>query len=449
MAAAQTNNYWLTLPPASVGAPPKPPPAPEIPDLPFAGARHVQVRATVKIPDDLKLIGPVAPIWLGADAVALPVRQKHGVALMAWEGDHFDQARMVADSSTVKGAAILDMAISRDGKRVAIAADLPEQLQIWIRETHGAAPASVVGTIDGACRRAAVAWLDAQTVAVGAQMAPDAAPSEQSPDQENAPSNPPRRRLYVVHPGEQQSPAALELECLDRIDPASLTWSPDGSFALAREEEGGPWTLVDRAKSKCTPIKVPGLTVGQILDWDSDSRSFLFTAAPQVAPDPAHAGVMEYTVASHKARLLASPATAAAYAGEGAVAVLGSRRLNAPAIAAAPHAIYPAEIAFMDPSRSRMEILPTGFDSTAAALLHGYLTGSASGLLAASFQVPHPKGAFTALVWMSPAAHNGGVLGTGRGGTMVARWSPDSTRLAVLAGLPDHPILAIVAAPHQ
>ncbi len=447
MAAAQTNNYWLTLPPASVGAPPKPP-APEIPDLPFAAARHVQVWATEKIPDDLKLIGPVAPIWLGADAVALPVRQKHGVALMAWEGDHFDQARMVADSSTVKGAAILDMAISRDGKRVVIAANSREQLQIWIRETRGAAPPSVVGTIDGACRRAAVAWLDAQTVAVGAQLAPDAAPADQS-DRENAPSNPLRRRLYVVHPGEQQPPAALAIECLDRIDPASLIWSPDGSFALARGEEGEPWTLIDRAKSKCTPINVPGLTVGQIVDWESNSRGFLFTAAPQVSPDPAHAGVMEYTVASHQARLLASPATAAAYAGEGAVAVLGSRRLNAPAIAAAPHAIYPAEIAFIDPSRSRMEILPTGFDSTAAALLHGYLTGSASGRLAASFQVPHPKGAFTALVWVSPAAHNGGVMGTGRGGTMVARWSPDSTRLAVLAGLPDHPTLAIVAVPHQ
>jgi hypothetical protein len=418
--------------------------------VPFAGARNVQVWVNEKIPAELKLIGPVAPIWLGPDAVALPITQKRGAALIAWEGDHFEQSRVVADSSTVKGAAVLDMAISRDGKRLAIAADSGEQLQIWLRQTRGATAASLIGTIEGACHRAAIAWLDPDTVAVGAQMEPDAAPSGESPEQESDPSTPsPPRKLYVVHAGEQQSPTPLALDCLDRIDPTSLIWSPDGKLALARGEERAPWTLIDRAKAKCTAVNVPGILPGRFLEWHSKSSSFLFTAAPQVSPDPAHIGVMEYSVASHKARLLASPATAAAYVGEDRIVVLGSQRLNAAAIATAPGAVYPAEIAFIDPSRSRMEILPAGLNGTAAELLRGYLTGSASGVLAASFQVPHPKAAFTALIWMSPADHNGGVLGTGRGGTMVARWSPDGTKLAVLAGIPDHPTLAVVAAPNQ
>jgi hypothetical protein len=32
-------------------------------------------------------------------------------------------------------------------------------------------------------------------------------------------------------------------------------------------------------------------------------------------------------------------------------------------------------------------------------------------------------------------------------GSMLASWSPDGSKLAVLAGLPDHPTLAIVGAP--
>jgi hypothetical protein len=453
MAMAQTNSYWLTLPPPGVGARLKPPPAPEIPNVPFAAARHVPVAGMVKIPQALKLIGPVAPLWLGPNAVALPVMRDGHLALMAWEGGHFDDSRVVADSSTIKGAAILDMAVNRDGSRVAIAADAAGQLQIWIRNTSGNSPASIAATIDSNAGKAGISWLGAGALAVGVEAQPLSAPSDESPI--TAPGQPdiaakpaePARGVYVVRPGEQQPASDLNIQCIDQIDPTNLLWSRDGSFAIARGEEHGPWTLIDRAKARCTTISLPGIIADQFVGWGSKSRSFLFTATPANSPDPAHIGVMEYTTDSHKARLLASPATAAAYV-DGKIAVLGSPRLNAAALAANPGALFPAEIAWIDPDQSQLEILPAGFNTSAASLLRGYVSGSEADVLAVAFAVPAPRGAFTALLWMAPSTHNGGILGTGRIGTMVARWSPDGARLAVLSGLPDHPTLAVVARPH-
>jgi hypothetical protein len=456
-AAAQiTNNYWETLPPASTQAPVKPPPPPEIPNVPFAPVRNVRVAATVNVGTDFKLVGPWAPLWLGTKAVAL-LGTRHGqITMLAWYGDHFDSTRLVADPQTVEGGVILDLAVSRDGKRVAIAAAAGDKLQIWLRDTQGAAPAEVTATIDGHCDKAGIAWLDPNTLAIGAQIqvsAPPAAGSESPiivPGQEPSPAPPPAptRNLYIVQIGAQKPPAAIALDCLKNVDPAALTWSPDGHYAVGQSDEQGKWVLIDRVKAACEAIKLPNIVPAGFIEWEEKSLSFLFTATPARSPDPGHIGVMEYTMASHKARLLASPATAAAYVGGGKIAVLGSQRLNAAAMAANPDALFPAEIGWIDPGQSELNIVPTGLGSTAAELLNAHLNYSAPrDLVATSFQTPNPKGPFTVLMWLSAAAHNGGVLGTGRMGHMLESWSPDGNELAVLAGLPNHPTLAVVASP--
>jgi hypothetical protein len=451
VAAAQSNTYWLTFSLPGFLRRHKAKPPLEIPDVPFAPAHNVPLSGIVKIPPGLKLIGSVAPLWLGPDAVALPVMRNDSLALIAWQGDHFGSVRVVADSATVHGANILDMAVNRDGSSVAIAAAVSDGLQIWVRNTNGDAPASVVAKIGVVSEKAGISWLNANTLAVGLQVQALSPESNESsitaPDQEQAPAPPeePERSIYIVRPGQQQPISTLDVACVGHIDPTNLLWSPDGNFAIAHSQKPGAWTLIDRPQTSCEAISLPAIIPEQFLVWDNESRRFLFTAAPQRSPDPAHIGVMEYAVDSHKARLLASPAAAAAYA-DGTIVVLGSQRLNAAALLVNRDVLFPAEIALIDPKQSQLQIVPTGLNTTAAALLHGYVSASELGVLAISFRVPALKYPFSALLWMS--VHAGGVLATGRIGTMVGRWSPDGSRVAVLAGLPDDPTLAIVALPH-
>lgn len=455
-ASAQIPNYWEATPPSIMGAPIASLPVPELPNVPFAPTSGVQLAATANMDKDFKVTGPWPPLWLGPKEVAVLGTRHDQVTLVAYYGEHFASSRVLADRSTVNGASILDLAVSPDGKRLAIAAASDDKLQVWIRDTHGSSPATVTASADQTCDQAGVAWLDPDTLAVGtqcesraAQPTPEASATPRPPSDAAEIPMKPGHSLYIVQMGAQQPQKSLELDCLGQIDPTTLNWSPDGLYALAQNVEERTWTVIDRSKARCEPLKLPGLVPVGVIEWEKGDRRFLFTAAPARAPDPAHIGVMEYTLESHKARLLGSPAVAAAYVSGGMIAILGSNRLNAAVLGRNPHLLVPAEIAWVDPQRSQLNIIPTGFSTPAAELLNVALRYSAAKqMLVTSFQTPGHKGLFTVLVWISAALKNGGVLGTGRvGKRMLASWSPDGARLAILAGLPDHPTLAIVAAP--
>ncbi len=451
-AAAQMPNYWLATPPSIVDAPHPPPP--QIPDVPFAAAHDVALSATVKVDNGFRPLPPWPPLWMGSNEVAL-VGTHHGqLTLMAYSGEHFADARALADRATVNGAAILDMAISQDGKLLAIAAAAGDKLQIWLRDTAGTAPAAMTTSFDGAYDRASLAWIDTGTLVVGTVSAPrraqtpDAAQDTQQPPANPQPPAEPSHSLHVVQAGAKEEPASLDLDCLGQVDPTTIAWSPDGKYGLGQNGEEQQWLLIDRSTAKCDALKLPGIAPAGFIQWAKGSAGFLFTATPARMRDTPHLGVMEYSLKSHKARLLASPAATAAYVSGGRVAVLGSRHLNAAMVVNNPDALLAAEIAWINPDQGELNIVPTGFKTTAAEILGARLRYSGKGLLATSFQTPGPKGAFTVLLWLSSTSNSGGILGTGRiGKTMLANWSPDGTKLAVLAGLPEHPTLAIVASP--
>src|SRR5262245_13797864 len=230
-ASAQMPNYWLATPPAVVQAPPPPPP--EIPDVPFAAAHDVLLNATVKVGNDFKPLAPWPPLGPGANEVALLGTHHGQVTLAAYSGDHFADARVLADAATVNGAAILDMAVSPDGKRLTIAATASDRLQIWLRDTAGTAPAKVIANFDGTYNKASLAWLDAGTLIVGAvaesnpQQTPDAAQDTRQPPADVALPVEPTRSLHVVKVGVHEEPASLDLDCMGQIDPTTIVWSPD------------------------------------------------------------------------------------------------------------------------------------------------------------------------------------------------------------------------------
>ncbi len=451
-ASAQMANYWEATLPSIMGA--APPPA-DLPKVPLAPIHGVKLAAIFNIDKDYKVTGPWPPLWLGPKEIGLLATYHDRVTLIAFYGEHFAKSRVLADTSTVNSGKILDMAVSHDGMRLAIAVASDSKLQIWTRDTQEDSPASVAATVDEACDKAGVAWLDPNTVAVGTECEPSAsAPSPQpsaTPGQPEVSEIPvkPVRSLRLVQIGAQRAPASLELDCLDQIDPTTLGWSPDGDYALAQSIEGRKWFVIDRSEAHCEPLKLAGLVPATFIEWEKGDRRFLFTAAPARAPDSPHLGVMEYTIASQNARLLGSPAVSAVYVTGGEVAILGSNRLTAAVMIHNPNLLVPAEIAWIDPLRSQLNVVQTGFSTTAAELLSATLRYSAEKqLLATSFQTPGRKGAFTVLLWISAASKTGGVLATGRvGRRMLSSWSPDGTRLAVLAGVPDRPTLAIIAVP--
>jgi Lipoprotein LpqB beta-propeller domain/WD40-like Beta Propeller Repeat len=454
-ASAQMPNYWLATPPSVVSRPLAPPP--QIPDVPFAPARNVRLLAKIPLDKNFKLLGPWPPLWLGSNEVAL-LGTRHGqLTLLAWYGEHFSQTRVIADPKVAGGGRILDMAVSRDGKRLAIAAAKDNhELEIRLRDTQGNAPAAVVASAEGPCDRAGIAWLDADTLAVGAEsvQAP-APPSAESGDPPQAPADgaqPPMEfthTLHIMKVGAQKASENLELACLPQIDPTRLSWSPDGRYAIGPSNDQRQWFLIDRTKGNCDPLKLGAIIPAGFIEWDNTSRRFLFTATPIAAANAAHMGVMEYSLASHRARLLASPASIAVYADEGRVAVLGSSRLNAAIVSSRPGLLVPAEIAWINAARAQVTMVPTGFGTTAAGLLDASLRyAPKKRMLAASFAAPGPKGAFPVLLYASGPSQTGGVLGTGQAKSrMLPSWSPDGDRIAVVAGLPEHPTLAIVASP--
>ncbi len=124
---------------------------------------------------DYKVTGPWPPLWLGPKEIGLLATHHDRVTLIAFYGEHFAKSRVLADTSTVNGGKILDMAVSHDGMRLAIAVASNNKLQIWTRDTQEDSPASVAATMDEACDKAGVAWLGPETVAVGAECAPSAA----------------------------------------------------------------------------------------------------------------------------------------------------------------------------------------------------------------------------------------------------------------------------------
>ncbi len=288
----------------------------------------------------------------------------------------------------------------------------------------------------------------AESKANPAQTPDGAQDTQQAPaDVPQTPAEP-GRSLHIVRVGAQQEPASLDLDCLEQIDPTTILWSPDGSYGLGQSGEEQKWWLIDRSKARCDALKLPGIVPVGFIEWAKGSSGFLFTATPAGMRDTPHLGIMEYSLNTHKARLLASPAATAAYVSGGRVAVLGSRHLSAALMVKSPDVLIPAEIAWINPEQGELNIVPTGLKTTAAELLGARIRYSARGLLETSFQTPGPKAAFTVLLWLSATSNSGGILGTGRiGKTMLANWSPDGTKLAVLAGMPEHPTLAIVASP--
>jgi hypothetical protein len=449
-AAAQITNYFLAPPPSGVAAP-HPPPA-QIPDVPFAAVGNVPLVARMAIAKDFQL-GPWAPLWLGSQAVALLGTRHGSITLLAYSGNHFAASRVLADPATVEGGTILDMALSRDGKRLAIAAQSGDKMQVWLRDTRRAAAAEVVATIDGTFDKAGLSWLSPNTLALGTGTETGAPGADPPPAIQQIPPNAeptpqPAHSLYIVQIGAQGAPLGLDVDCLPTIDPTTLSWSPDAHYAVAQTQEQGKWTLIDRIKPACEPISIPQILPVGFIEWKVTSAGFLFSAAPVNSPDQAHVGVMEYSLTTRKARLLASPATGATYVANGGIAVLGSQRLNAAVMATNPGLLLPADIAWIDPHQSQMNIVPLGVSITAAELLSARLHYCpVREMVATSLEVPSRAGLIAVLLWMSTTGRNGGILATGKMGRMLPSWSPDGNRLAVLAGIPNHPTLAIVGAP--
>jgi len=439
-------HHWLSGLGRLFGLKPRPTPTPPmmIPRLPLQAAPGIRVYAPLPLEHDLRLLGAFAPMWINDQEVAiLAMRQEH-VVLVAFGGDRFQTPSVLLE---MPRAQLLNMALSPDRHTLATVATSGDQLTIALRATAGPSPPTPIAVIPGAYRRASLAWLDRDTLAVGVS---GAKASSEDAGQSPAESLPPALYLVSAVP-EAREPQTLDLECLDDIDPARARWSPDGNLALAPAVNGASWYLLDRSGKRCDALRLKQLVPVDLLQWAPDSRRFMFTAVPARIPAPYALGVVEYDIRSAQATILAAPAGAAVYLGKLGEAVLGSRGITAQSLRTNPGMLAAAEVGWFTSTHAQLKIVPLGVQVQGGALLAaGMLYSDAAGLLAIRLEAPGGGGDFPALLWLSVSLRTGGVLAYGEThGFLAAGWSPDGSKIAVIGGPLDAPAAAILESPHQ
>ena len=222
-----------------------------------------------------------------------------------------------------------------------------------------------------------------------------------------------------------------------------LSWSPQGVVAVGEGDADAPVVVIDRAKETCQPIgfKAPI----QVLDWEHDSKSFLFR---EINPN-ALTGSYRYDLTTNAARLVALSSSAVAFVGDDQILALGSRSLTESEVQQAPQNAVHAQVAVSDPSGSDIEVQSLGFLTTPAMLAASTMTYTrATDDAAIATFSPAAEGPMRKIVTYSVAPRHAFLIafGPARGGSTMS-WSPRGRYLAIADGDAGAAALTIVVPP--
>jgi len=232
--------------------------------------------------------------------------------------------------------------------------------------------------------------------------------------------------LYTINVSGAVTTGYLKLNCkLSR-----LSWSSDGIVAVGSGDANAPPIILDRGKESCNRLNAKAPI--RVLDWQHDSKAFLF----EEIDGPQGTGAYRYDLENMRGRLVAISSGAAAFVGNDQVLALGSTSLTFPAARSAPNVPIRAEVAVSDTKGSETEVQALGFDTTPAMLAVSTMTyARATDVAAIATLSPSPEGPMRKLVVYSVAPKRAFLIafGPARGGIAMC-WSPRGRYLAVADG---------------
>jgi hypothetical protein len=408
----------------------------------------IEVLTRVALPDGFVPAAQYPPLWLqaGTEVAVVGVRNKRTI-VMGYGGPGYRDARIIAEDGGIGApdGVILDLAPSPDGMVLALAVMNPskEQLAVVTRDVISEGAANPVSVFDGEFESVSLGWLDDFTIPVelrarNASPAPveaSSAPSDSAhPAVAGASSG-----LYMITNSGIVTTGYQKLNC----KMSRLSWSPQGVVAVGEGDAEAPAMVLDRAKEQCQPIgfKAPI----QVLDWEHDSKSFLFR---ETSPNPL-LGSYRYDLATNAARIVALSSSAVAFVGDEQILALGSRSLTVPEVQQAPQNAVRAQIALSDASGSNIEVQSLGFLTTPAMLASSTMTYMrATDAAAIATFSPTAAGPVRKIVTYSVAPRHAFMIafGPARGVTAIS-WSPRGRYLAIADGDEGAAALTVVVPP--
>jgi hypothetical protein len=223
-----------------------------------------------------------------------------------------------------------------------------------------------------------------------------------------------------------------------------LSWSPEGVVAAASGDKDAPPIIIDRSRESCRPINAQAPI--RVLDWDHDSKSFLF----QETNRSVGTGIYRYNLVNNTARLIAISSGAAAFIGNDQILALGNGALTFRGAQAAPDGPVRAELAISNPAGTDTEVQSLGFNSTPAMLAASTMSYTRATDAAAIATVsPALDGPLRKIVIFSVAPRRAFLVAFGpTRGTIAMSWSPRGRYLAIADGDGTEAALTIISPPY-
>jgi hypothetical protein len=393
----------------------------------------IEVLTRVALPDGFVPSSDYPPIWLQSGQEVAVIGTRNGRAVvMGYGGIGYRTERVIAQDGGIGalGGKLIDFAANPDGMVLALAAveAQPPRLDVITRDVISAGAASPVSSFDGEFDSASIGWLGDFTIPVALRARSSDEPPRDSlgiipvpPPASGASSG-----LYTINVNGAVTTGYLKLNCkLSR-----LSWSSDGIVAVGSGDANAPPIILDRGKESCNRLNAKAPI--RVLDWQHDSKAFLF----EEIDGPQGTGAYRYDLENMRGRLVAISSGAAAFVGNDQVLALGSTSLTFPAARSAPNVPIRAEVAVSDTKGSETEVQALGFDTTPAMLAVSTMTyARATDVAAIATLSPSPEGPMRKLVVYSVAPKRAFLIafGPARGGIAMC-WSPRGRYLAVADG---------------
>lgn len=396
----------------------------------------LKVAGVVSLPADFEPDMSRAPLWLGGGSEFGVLGTRDGNGMMLGIGGVGLSSQRVVLEDDGDGAAerLLDVAISRDGRRLAtaMAAGSIDRLDINLADASNPDKSHRIASLDGQFDSAQLTWLTSGKLAL---VAHGAAPANDQVGSKAA--TVPISGLYLITEGPPSSTRRL-----DRIKcPLSaLAFSPNDAIAVVEGGDGTPPAIIDLRHAKC--VSYPSAAPLQVLGWAPNSSAFLYRT-------PDQAGVFRFDLQRGQRSAIAISSGAAAYASDGTIIAFGSQELSWRRAIAQPMAPVKAQIALFDPHQNLITINSLGFVTPPLLLAQSTMIWSrASDEAIIDTALPGRTELVREIIEYAYPTREAFVLAHGPvRGPIAVSWSPDGKQVAIVDGDQTHYTLSVITPP--